>query len=141
MTVSTELSAKHSTQPTKISLSTGGVKYSEPSVICNILALRQLPIQMYISTIGSLAHETCRAWVNLDGKSAILIHKAALSLLEPTNGRFGPPICQRPILVIVTAVLIKAMADFVTCNTSKPSKVEEVEIVWIVAVREKGWRL
>jgi hypothetical protein len=38
----------------------------------------------------------------------------------------------------VSSVLVEAMTDFVTGNGSETAKIEKVEIIWIVSIREES---
>jgi hypothetical protein len=78
---------------------------------------------------------------HFDCESAILIDEATFTLLKSPNGRFGPPISQGAILTVMSSVLVKAMAYFVAGNSSKPPKVQKIQIVGIVPIRVKRRKL
>jgi len=77
----------------------------------------------------------------LDSEPSILIHEAAFALLKSLHGCFRPPICQCTVLAVVSSVLIKAVANFMTSDSSETSEIEKIQIIRIIAVGIKGGEL
>ena len=52
----------------------------------------------------------------LDGKTSILVNETDFPFLEAFDGRFGPPVGEGPVFIIMSSVLVETMADFMTSH-------------------------
>jgi len=77
----------------------------------------------------------------LDSKPSVLVNETDFPFLEALDSRFGPPVGESAVFVVMSSVLVETMADLMTSHRSKATQVQKVEVVWIFAPGEKGWKL